>query len=112
MFTRLSLWLLLTLLLPSLAFAEKIGPAKARRDEKNAVLWYDAQLLTLEGKPWTETKAPYDRLPAKAEGKVRDAVWGLSRNSAGMCVRFETDAPKIMARWMLTSTKLEMVHMP
>jgi hypothetical protein len=94
------------------ASEEALDPAKARKDTKDAVLWYDAQLLPLEGKGWTDTKAPYDRLPAKAEGKVRDAVWSLSRHSAGMCVRFVTDAPAIWAQWSLTSSNLAMPHMP
>jgi hypothetical protein len=42
---------------------------------------------------------------------VRDAVWGLSRHSAGMCVRFVTDANAIQARWKVTSTRLAMPHM-
>src|SRR5687768_16237108 len=90
--------------------------AQEKLDPKNTVpekdlLWYDLKQLDLEGKGWTDTKAPYDRLPAKAEGVVRDAVWGLSRHSAGLCVRFVTDASAIHARWKLTSPKLAMPHM-
>jgi hypothetical protein len=51
-------------------------------------------------------------LPAKAEGVVRAPVWGLSRQSAGLCVRFVTDAAAIHARWTLTSNNLAMPHMP
>jgi hypothetical protein len=51
-------------------------------------------------------------LPAKAEQTVRAAVWNLSRHSAGMAVRFRTDATTIKARWTLTSDRLEMPHMP
>lgn len=58
--------------------------------EQEGVRWFDIRQLGVEGQGWTENKSPYDRLPAKAEGKVRDAVWGLSRDSAGMCVRFVT----------------------
>jgi hypothetical protein len=39
-------------------------------------------------------------------------IRGLSRHSAGLCVPFVTDAASIQARWMLTSAKLEMPHMP
>ena len=46
------------------------------------------------------------RLPAKAEGVVRKPVWDLSRNSAGLCVRFVTDATEIHARWALTESWL------
>lgn len=76
------------------------------------LVWTDLRSLDIEGKGWTETKAFYDRLPAKAEGMVRDAVWGLSRHSAGLCVRFVTDATEIQAKWTLTSKNLAMPHMP
>jgi hypothetical protein len=74
--------------------------------------WYDIKSFDLEGKGWSETKAPFDRLPPKAEGVVRKPVWDLSRHSAGMCARFVTDAPSIHARWTLTGTNLAMPHMP
>ena len=89
-----------------------IDPASAKPDEKADILWYDVKNLDLEGKGWTQTKAHYDRFPAKAEGKVRPEVWNLSRNSAGLAARFVTDAQTIHARWTLTSKRLEMPHMP
>ncbi len=75
------------------------------------ILWFDIQHLDVEGRGWKDTRAPYDRLPAKAEGVVRAPVWSLSRHSAGMCVRFETDADAIHARWAVTSKNLAMSHM-
>ena len=92
--------------------AEPIDPSQASRDSEANLLWYDLRLLDVEGQGWTETKSPYDRLPAKAEGTVRPPVWSLSRNSSGECARFVTDATTIQARWTLTSPRLEMVHMP
>jgi GDSL-like lipase/acylhydrolase family protein/SGNH-like hydrolase/esterase family protein len=89
-----------------------LDPSSAKPDEKADILWYDVKNLDLEGKGWTETKAYYDRFPAKAEGKVRPEVWSLSRNSAGLAARFVTDAQTIHARWTLTSKRLEMPHMP
>src|SRR5512137_2622700 len=76
-----------------------------------ALVWTDIRRLGVEGQGWTDTKAPYDRLPAKAEGKVRGAVWSLSRHSAGQCVRFVTAAAEIHARWVLASSNLAMPHM-
>src|ERR1043165_4156029 len=73
--------------------------------------WHDARELTLEGKGWTDTKDFYDRYPARAEGIVRTQVWNLSRDSAGMCVRFETDATNIWARWTLRKEQIAMAHM-
>ncbi len=39
-------------------------------------------------------------------------MWGLSQHSAGLCVRFVTDAANIQARWTVTSDRLAMPHMP
>jgi hypothetical protein len=94
------------------AAEEVIDPARARVEANDPTLWYDIRELNLEGKGFTQTKAPFDRLPAKAESVVRAAVWGLSRHSAGMCVRFVTDATTLQARWTLTSDRLAMPHMP
>ena len=89
-----------------------IDPSKATAEAGSDTLWYDLRLVDVEGRGWTDTKAFYDRLPARAEGVVREAVWNLSRNSAGLCARFVTDATTIQARWTLTSEKLAMPHMP
>ena len=80
-------------------------------ESASALIWTDIRELGVAGQGWTDTKAPYDRLPAKAEGKVRAAVWNLSRHSAGLCVRFVTDASEIHARWVLASSNLAMPHM-
>jgi GDSL-like lipase/acylhydrolase family protein/SGNH-like hydrolase/esterase family protein len=76
------------------------------------IVWHDLRDLDVEGKGWKDTKGFYDRLPAKAEKMVRPPVWSLSRQSAGLCVRFVSDAPAIHARWKLTSASLAMPHMP
>jgi len=91
---------------------QRVDPATATKDPKTSTLWYDARLLTLEGRGWTQTEHYYDRLPAKAKGVVTDAVWRLSKDTAGMCARFVTDADRISARWTVTSETLAMPHMP
>jgi len=68
----------------------------------NAPVWFDIRQFGVEGRGWNDTKVFYDRLPAKAEGVVRQPVWDLSRNSAGLCVRFVTDATTLHARWAVT----------
>lgn len=74
--------------------------------------WHDILELKLEGKGWLDTDAAYDRLPARAREKVTKAVWHLSHCSAGMCVRFVTNAPTIKARWKLRNENLALPHMP
>jgi hypothetical protein len=92
------------------AMADTIDPAKAKADA--GLLWYDARLLGLEGQGWRDGIAPFTRLPDKAEKVVPRSVWGLSRHSAGLCVRFRSDAPAISARWALRSKNLALPHMP
>ena len=76
--------------------------------------WRDVTEWGVEGRGWgdQERKRWFDRFPAKAEGKVTEAVWNLSRHSAGMMVRFNTDATAIHAKWKLLSSRLGMPHMP
>jgi GDSL-like Lipase/Acylhydrolase family/N-terminus of Esterase_SGNH_hydro-type len=85
--------------------------AKTDAVEANGLLWYDALKIGVEGRHWAEVEAPYDRLPSKAKATVRDAVWNLSRHSAGMCLRFNTNASHIHARWSVTNANLAMPHM-
>lgn len=91
---------------------ERIEPALAEPGRDGEWLWYDGQMLDIEGKGWTDTEQFYDRFPAKAKGVVRGAVWNLSKRSAGLCVRFMSDAAAIAARWVVTSKGLSMPHMP
>jgi lysophospholipase L1-like esterase len=53
----------------------------------------------------------YDRLPSKAEGAVRKPVWNLSKNSAGLNIRFKSDAPEIVVKYQV-SGPIQMFHMP
>ena len=88
------------------------APPAARADDAEALRWVDASEMDVEGKGWSATKAFYDRLPAKAEGVVRPPVWSLSHHSAGLSVRFRTDATSIDVRWELISKGLALPHMP
>lgn len=79
---------------------------------QESLVWHNVSSWGVEGKGWSDTERCYDRLPARAKGKVRDAVWTLSRHSAGMLVRFETDAASIHVRYSLLSSSLALPHMP
>lgn len=74
--------------------------------------WVSARELRVEGQGWSDTAAPFDRLPARAEKLVRPAVWSLSRHSAGISIRFRTNSPQLRVRWTVTSSRLAMPHMP
>ncbi|MGI6461487.1 MAG: SGNH/GDSL hydrolase family protein [Candidatus Hydrogenedentales bacterium] len=94
------------------AAAVPLDPASATTEYGDDLLWYDAADLPIDGKGWSDVDAYYDRLPARAEGVVRPPVWNLSRNSAGLAIRFLTDSPAIAARWVLRGSNLAMPHMP
>jgi lysophospholipase L1-like esterase len=74
--------------------------------------WTNAEELCVEGKGWRDTRAFFDRLPARAEGVVRDVIWGLSRKTTGITVGFQTDATDIRARWTLGEDALSANHTP
>src|SRR5690606_29514199 len=68
----------------------------------------------VEGQAWPkEVKSFYDRLPARAEQTVRNAVWDLSRHSAGLYIKFRSNAGNIMVRYGVASKgNFAMPHMP
>ena len=74
--------------------------------------WHDAASWGVDGKGWDDTPWLYARLPVRAKGVVPDPVWDLSLMSAGLSVRFRTDATSIAARWTLTRSQLALPHAP
>jgi len=74
--------------------------------------WRDATSFEIEGRGWSQTAGPFDRLPDSAREKVPPTAWDLSKDSAGICVRFMTDAGSLDVRWSLTEDALAMPHMP
>jgi lysophospholipase L1-like esterase len=97
--------------LPTAAKPKAAPATSAPASSTAGVVWEDARGLTIEGKGWNDTEQFYERLPAKAKGVATDAVWGLGKNTAGMCVRFSSDSNVIRVRWTLTSANLALPHM-
>lgn len=65
-------------------------------------IWHSADTLPLLGKGIdpASTAMRYQRLPDSLKTKVkRDAVYYLGTNSAGMAIRFASDAPAIDVKW-------------
>jgi hypothetical protein len=108
---------IVTVILLSFALVAAVGAEQTRdtppagKKPDDAILWQDVREFNVEGRGWSDTKSFYDRLPATAEAKVRKPVWDLSRHSAGMCVRFITDATTIRARWVLVNSWLYLQNM-
>ena len=99
-------------LLPMVLSALLSAQGEPQPRSEDGLLWYDARELLFEGEAWSdELAAPYDRLPARAEALVREPVWKLSQDSAGIRVLFASDAPRIHVEWTLREEQLAMPHM-
>jgi len=85
-------------------------PQGGARYTTSPLVWYDARYLTVEGRAFTDTENFWERLPVRAKAQVPPAVWGLSKHTAGICVRFRTDSTTIAASWD-GAVKLRMNHM-
>jgi len=87
--------------------------ALAQSDEKT--VWWNpakAEFPVVEGQAWPkEMKASYNRLPARAEKKLRPELWSLSRTSTGLIIRFRSNADQITVRYTVDG-KLDKPHMP
>ncbi len=103
---------------PLLLLLLAAGPLVAQtKDAKEpALTWHEVGTgqWDVEGRAWVDEERLryFDRLPASAEGKVTSNVWNLSRDSAGMVARFQTDADSIWVDYELRNERIGMPHMP
>lgn len=72
---------------------------------------HDPLTWGVSGLGWEEAAA-FTRLPDRAQEFVREPVWRLSRDSAGVYFEFKTDATDIAMHVELRNEQLDMVHMP
>lgn len=68
----------------------------------DSLKYVDAKELQLIGKGFTDGQFSYSRLPAGLESKTRPPVWSLSKNCAGLAIRFHSDSPVIGSKWEVT----------
>ncbi len=72
----------------------------------------DSPFPVMDGQAWSaEMRDTIQRFPPRAEASVRKAVWNLSRQSAGLSIRFVSDAPQITVRYKVMGS-MAMPHMP
>ncbi len=73
--------------------------------------WIDALTLGISDAGWSTGIDPYTRLPEKFESTVTPNVWRLSRNSAGLTIRFTVKGTSFIdAKWTLRDN-VYMAHM-
>lgn len=77
--------------------------------QKDNTIYYGKESFLIEGTGVAESEkeSPYDRLPASYKNKVRKQVWDLSKNSAGISIRFNTSSSSVKVKWsLLNDTKM------
>lgn len=62
-------------------------------------VYTDATTLPVYGKICENTFEPFSRLPESMKATVRDKVWSLGRASAGIFIRFTSDAGDFNFKW-------------
>lgn len=77
--------------------------------------WLDpakAGFSVIEGQAWpNEVNNTYDRFPGRAEKSLNPNVWNISHSSAGLYIKFKTDAPNLVIRYKVKGD-FAMSHMP
>jgi hypothetical protein len=85
------------------------GVASGQPTEKSDTLkYFDGQSFVIIGKYHSEKN--YDRFPVQYKDKLRSDVWDLGQHSAGISIRFRTNASVISVRWTVTGDE-QMDHM-
>lgn len=86
-----------------------IIPLQAQLAEK--YVWHNplSTIDQLDGQGWNNIG--YNRLPEKAEAMVRPPLWNLSRNSAGLVIRFTSNSDNIAIEYAVQGG-FGMNHMP
>ncbi len=77
---------------------------------EKALSYHNALEFKIIGKGFTKTEAPYDRLPFRLKDTMRTVLWNLSKNSAGIAIRFRSNTTSIGFKWEVLSEK-NMNHM-
>lgn len=85
------------------------GIADSRRAADDSVVFHDARDFDVIGRYHDENN--YVRFPAKYKSTVRESVWNLSRDAAGISIRFRTNSPLIVVRWTVMNDS-HLPHMP
>lgn len=87
----------------------------AKAQDSTAKTWWNpatATMHVLEGRAWpVENTQPFARLPLKAQATVPPEVWDLSRQAAGLMIRFKTSSPEVTIRYQV-ERPIALPHMP
>ena len=71
-----------------------------------------ADIDAVQNQAWPkELKGTFHRIPDREEKNLRKPLWDLSRNSAGLAIRFKTHSPSVAVRYTVEGPHA-MPHMP
>jgi hypothetical protein len=113
---QMSRYIVISVLCCGLANANSFNQSRAHVDiapgfpgSGDTLNYFDGQSFTITGKYHSEKN--YARFPKIYENKLRRDVWDLGRNSAGISIRFRSNASQINVRWTVQGDNI-MDHMP
>jgi len=67
--------------------------------DQDSLVYYNADNFQIIGKGFQDTESLYDRLPKHLKNQIRPDLWNLSKNSAGIAIRFCSNTSTIRIRW-------------
>ena len=70
-----------------------------------STVWIDGRSLSREGRVF-DSAAPYARLPRKLDGAISPEMSNAAQDSAGVSIRFTTDATNVVFEWSLLRAPL------
>lgn len=79
--------------------------------ENEQITWYNVEEMVMGGKLEMKGSNPFQRFPDSMQKLVRNRVWDLSENPAGVHVNFETNAAEVFVEYQVKGP-LEFPHMP
>lgn len=85
------------------------SPYDIYQGRKDSIKFYDGHQFQIIGKFHDEKK--YGRFPQKYQNTLRKEVWELGQNSAGISIRFRTNASTIIVRCTVMNDA-NLPHMP
>lgn len=87
-----------------------LGISSAKAIKTDDLLWHNADSLPLLGTLAPDASKAYSRLPDSLETRIRPELWALGKNSAGLAIRFRSDASALGFKWK-SLNKFNMNHM-
>ena len=74
--------------------------------------WYENDRLPLGGVGFKDAPTRFCRLPARAQGVVRDPIWHMSSNTTGLYLRFRAFSKRLRVEWTVANSNATDVLIP